>query len=48
MFSGKNINVMLETGDLTCIIKRVWEKDKMRDFAEHPMGFPNDFNKFNN
>ena len=42
---------MLEIEDLTCIfeyIKRVGEKDKMRDFAEHPMGFPNDFNKFNN
>ena len=29
-------------------IKRIWEKDKMRGFAEHLIGFPNEFNKFSN
>ena len=28
--------------------KRVGEKDKMRGCVEHVIGFPNEFNKFNN
>ena len=30
------------------ILNELGEKNKMRDYAEHLIGFPNSFNKFNN
>ena len=30
------------------LLNELGEKDKMQDFAEHLIGFPQEFNKFNN